>query len=229
MLRTSPYALFSPVGLPSGAEAYTIDVSLVPELVWAVSMIRFFSGAVLRSCWDVNLSVSSSLCHLLCLCCVSRLFLVLVGWRLSRRPEKWQIVCSTTVPAHSLSLYCAWSFRFFLCVFLNVRCQCLRRLGRTAPESFVISLFLCLSTLFASLYFSFFLRGGAERVWLRPTAKTDAWPRPCGPSLGYRNSFFLPSFPPFRFFFVSHCFCAALKKNRLLAFLVPVKSRDAVL
>ena len=55
MLRTSPYALFSPVGLPSGAEAYTIDVSLVPELVWAVSMIRFFLGP---SCDHAGMSIS---------------------------------------------------------------------------------------------------------------------------------------------------------------------------
>ena len=145
MLRTSPYALFSPVGLPSGVEAYTIDVSLVPELVWAVSMIRFFSGAVLLSCWDVNLSVSSSLCHLLCLCCVSRLFLVLVGWRLSRRPEKWQIVCSTTVPAHSLSLYCAWSFRFFSLCFLERPVSVFTPFGPHSSREFcylIISLFV---------------------------------------------------------------------------------------
>ena len=132
--------------------------------------------------------------------------------------------------AQPLFVLCVELPFFFLCVFLNVRCQCLRRLGRTAPESFVISLFLCLSTLFASLYFSFFLMGGGGQKEFGSDLqqKQMLGLALVGQVLAIEIAFF---FPPFLLsvFFCFPLFLCCVEKNRLLAFLVPVKSRDAVL
>ena len=221
MLHTSPYALFFPrrPSQRSGGVHYWCFTRSRARL-GRFNDTFFFWGrlAIMLGCQSLCVFlVMPSLVFMLCFSVVP-----CAGWLASLKTA-WKMADSllnNSSSAQPLFVLCV-ELPFFFSVFswtsgVSVYAVWAAQLPRVLLSHYFSVCRRCL------LHFTsrFFLRG-AERVWLRPTAKTDAWPRPCGPSLGYRNSFFLPSFPPFRFFLFPIVFVLRWKKIDCLPFLSP--------